>query len=80
MPLAIVRKTAAALPLQVTLDESMAMTPQFSLATFDSVVVGARISKSGNAAPSSGDLEGLSASVTPGSEQPVVIVIDRKVE
>ena len=58
MPLAIVRTTAAALPLTVTLDDSQAMTPQFRLSGFDEVVVGARVSRSGNATPASGDLAG----------------------
>lgn len=58
MPLAIVRKRAADLPATVTLDDSQAMSPAMSLSKFDEVSIGARISKSGQAMPSSGDLQG----------------------
>jgi cytochrome c-type biogenesis protein CcmH len=64
MPLAIQRLTAASLPLTVTLDDSMGMLPSMKLSTAEQVVVGARVSKSGNAAPQSGDLEALSAPIT----------------
>lgn len=60
-PLAIQRLTADAIPLTVRLDESMGMISGMSLAQFPRVVIGARISKSGNAQPTPGDLEGLSA-------------------
>ena len=75
MPLAILKRSAAELPLSFTLDDSMAMTPQMKLSSFPSVVIGARISKSGNATPQSGDLEGQSAPVTGGRS--VEILIDQ---
>jgi len=75
MPLAIVRATAAELPLEFSLDESMAMMPSMSLAKFDQVVVGARISKTGNAMPQSGDLQSAGVAVAVGSEG-LEIVID----
>jgi len=75
MPLAIVRAKASELPLEFSLDESMAMMPSMSMAKFDQVVVGARISKTGNAMPQSGDLQGASAAVAVGSEG-IEILID----
>jgi cytochrome c-type biogenesis protein CcmH len=76
MPLAIVRKQVKDLPAAFSLDDAMAMSPQAKLSNFSDVVVGARISKSGQAAPQSGDLEGLSAPVKVGASG-VAIVIDR---
>jgi len=75
MPLAIVRAQAGELPLEFSLDESMAMMPSMSLANFSEVVIGARISKTGNAMPQSGDLQGATAAVAVGSEG-LEIVID----
>lgn len=78
MPLAIVRASAGDLPMQFTLDDSMSMMPGMSLSGFSEVVVGARISKTGNAMPQSGDLEGLRSPVKVGTEN-VEIVIDKVV-
>ena len=60
MPLAILRKQVRDLPLQFSLDDSMAMTPNMRLSAFPQVVVGARVSRTGNAAPQPGDFEILS--------------------
>lgn len=60
MPLAIVRTTVDALPGSFILDDSQAMLPTMKLSSFPRVIVGARISRSGNALPASGDLQGLS--------------------
>lgn len=55
-PYAVLRRRAADLPLQFALDDSMAMMPGRSLSTAGAVLVEARLSRSGNAMPQSGDL------------------------
>ncbi len=62
-PLAILRKQVKDLPLDFSLDDSLAMSPALRLSSVREVVVGARISKSGQAMPQAGDLQGLSAAV-----------------
>jgi cytochrome c-type biogenesis protein CcmH len=75
MPLAILKRSAAELPLNFTLDDSMAMAPELKLSGFANVVVSARLSKSGNAMPQSGDLEGTSSPLA-GRSSGIDIVID----
>ncbi len=75
MPLAILKRTVADLPITFTLDDSMAMSPQMKLSNFPVVVVGARVSKSGNAMPQAGDLQGQAAPSKIGSSG-IELVID----
>ena len=60
MPLAIMKTTVSQLPLNFTLDDSTAMTPERKLSTAGEVLIKVRVSKSGNAMPQSGDLTGAS--------------------
>jgi len=76
IPLAILRSQVKDLPLEFSLDDSLAMTPAMTLSKFPEVVVGARVSKTANATPQSGDLEGLSGTVKVGANG-VAVVIDR---
>lgn len=79
MPLAIMRKQVSDLPVTVTLDDSLAMTPAMVLSGFDPVTVGARISRSGNAMPQSGDLQGTRSPVSTASSSSLEITIDSAV-
>lgn len=68
MPLAILRKQVKDLPLRFSLNDSMAMSPASALSGASSkIIVGARVSKSGNAMPQPGDLMGQSAPVDVGA-------------
>ena len=75
MPLAILKRKASELPITFTLDDSTAMTDELKLSKFELVIVGARVSKSGNALPQSGDLIGQSTSFKPSGSK-LTLVID----
>ena len=79
MPIAVLRKQVKDLPLQFTLDDSMVMQPQMKLSGFDQIVVTARVSKSGNAVPQPGDLQGSSEAIKPGTNG-LSILIDSVVQ
>jgi len=80
MPLAAVRMQASDLPVDVTLDESMAMMPSMSLSKFPQVRISARISPSGNAIRQPGDLMGEMKPVTVGQTEIVLLKINSKIE
>ncbi len=80
MPLAIIRKPVTELPMDIRLDDSNAMLPEMKLSAFESVIIGARISKSGNAAPAAGDLQGLSEPVNPQQNPTVKLIIAEKLQ
>ncbi len=67
MPLAVLKTTVSQLPLEFELTDAMAMSPQFNLSSASLVRVEVRVSKSGSATPSSGDLVGASLPVKPGT-------------
>jgi len=77
MPVAIVRATKKDLPFTFRLDDSTGMMPSRKLSDVGTVVIVARLSKSGKAMPESGDLEGMSQPVKPGADG-ITIVIDRE--
>ena len=73
-PLAVMRATAKELPFNFTLDDNMSMAPGMNLSSVDSVIVGARISKSGNVLPEPKDLEGFSEPVKIGQKNIIVTI------
>ena len=77
MPVAIVRATKKDLPFAFRLDDSTSMMPSRKLSDVGTVVIVARLSKSGKAMPESGDLEGMSQPVKPGVDG-ITVVIDRE--
>lgn len=78
MPLSIVRATKSDLPFTFRLDDSTSPMPSRTLSDVGTVVVVARLSKSGEAMPKRGDLQGMSQPLKPGASK-IAIVIDREI-
>jgi cytochrome c-type biogenesis protein CcmH len=77
MPLAVIRTEANSLPMEVTLDDKQAMMPTHKISDFEIVRVQARISKSGTAEPSSGDLLGVIEKVNVADTNRLELVINQ---
>jgi len=79
MPLAVFKKSVSDLPLEVTLDDSLAMVAGMNLSAFTEVIVGARVSISGNPVAGSGDFYTEVQPITPGQSDAVELTIDTPV-
>jgi cytochrome c-type biogenesis protein CcmH len=79
VPLALLRRQVKDLPFEFSLDDSMAMMPDFTMSKYSPVIVGARISHSGDAIAAPGDLQGFSKAVTVGANG-VNVTIDQVVQ
>jgi cytochrome c-type biogenesis protein CcmH len=80
MPLAIIRKTVADLPLSVSLSDAESMMPNLKLSTFPKVRLLARVSKAGSAMPQAGDLLGTLEDVATTDKQSHNLTINDKVK
>lgn len=78
MPLAILRKQVSELPVTFKLDDSMAMAQGMNVSSFPRIVIGAHISKSAQAIPQPGDLEGISKPVA-NNAAGITVVINSEV-
>src|SRR5690606_20565448 len=79
MPLAVARLDPAGPPLQVTLDDSMAMAAGLNQSGEKQGQVFARITASGQVRAEAGDVEGETAPIDLGDKAvPVAVVIDRR--
>ena len=79
MPVAAVRVAALPLPREVVLDERTASLSDGSLTQYARLKIGARISRSGDAAKHAGDLIGYGAVFDPAIAARVSVLIDRKI-
>lgn len=75
-PVAIVRTMTGSWPLSFKLDDSNAMLPGRNLSSAQRVSIEARATRSGMAAPQSGDFQSTIVTVDPRASSPVRIVID----
>jgi len=76
-PVAVLRTAASGWPVKFTLDDSQAMLPGRNLSSAGRVKIEARISRSGQATPTSGDLRGSSEVIDPSAARPLRILIDQ---
>ena len=80
MPLAVQRLTLEQLPATITLDDSMAMMEGMNMSAFGSVVVSARVTKTGSAIAKAGDYIGQSEVEDVTKAELVEIQIDTMVQ
>jgi cytochrome c-type biogenesis protein CcmH len=76
-PLAVLRTRPTRWPVSFQLDDSLAMMPSRRLSGFDRVIVEARLSKSGQALPQSGDLQIASGVVQTSAAAPLALRISK---
>jgi len=79
LPIAAARLSPGAWPAEFLLDDANSMLEGRKLSSFEQVRLVARISSSGNAAPSAGDLEG-SVEAVPLGGRDIKLVVDRIVQ
>ncbi|MDB6091064.1 MAG: hypothetical protein JWN85_3848 [Gammaproteobacteria bacterium] len=78
-PLAVMRINAGSWPVSFRLDDSMAMIPSRKLSQFEKVVIEARISRTGQAAPAPGDLYVTSDVLRPAAGKKLALIINHEI-
>ena len=76
-PVAVLRTTTGRWPVKFELNDTLAMFPERKLSTAGKVTVEARISKSGQATPQSGDLQGMTEPLNAAEGKLVRVIIER---
>ena len=79
MPVAAIRRAARDLPAQIVLNDAVSLNPGRKLSGLERVDLIARLSKTGDATPQSGDLIGRLTNVPVGQAKPLELVIDQTV-
>jgi cytochrome c-type biogenesis protein CcmH len=79
IPLAASKHTVADLPVVITLDDTKAMSPMAKLSDVDSVIVVARVSKTGNPIAQNGDFQTVSNIIELKNNSEVKLEIDQLV-
>ncbi len=80
MPIAVVRRNATELPLQVTLDDSVSMLPTEKTVALSTLEVTARISKDGNVKAGPGDMYGNITVADATASEPLELIINKQIE
>ncbi|MCP4335509.1 MAG: hypothetical protein GY785_22900 [Gammaproteobacteria bacterium] len=78
-PLAVIRKEVNELPFEVAINDSHAMIPSRTISSARNVIVGVRISISGNPERQTGDYEQLSQSIPSNSNKTIELVINEQI-
>jgi cytochrome c-type biogenesis protein CcmH len=76
MPLAAKRYRVSDLPIRFDLSDADAMSPEFTLSSASTVVIVARVSRTGDARAQAGDFEGISRAIAVGTQE-VSVLIDK---
>lgn len=79
IPLAVSKHRVDELPITITLDDSKSMAPIAKLSMAKTVMVAARISKSGTPMAQAGDFEAVSSDIKPEDNERVALVIRTEV-
>ena len=78
MPVAVYKSNASTKGTEFVLSDAMAMIEGHSISSYSQVEVSARVSKSGNATPQTGDLEGDARLVSVGDKSKIDLIINKE--